>query len=141
MSRYVVTLPHIGLIDSRRRQSFEQKRVKQSQFILYVEIGLKSARCTRNSSTPACSGVASMMLFGGMPALVLTCRRADRQMSRHVGCVSAFGGKCHDISRTWREPDLWQMSKKSHVILVRGKLVAGCNGRTGVQIKNSLVET
>ena len=52
------------------------------------------------------------MLFGGMPALVLTCRRADRQMSRHVGCVSAFGGKCHDISRTWREPDLWQMSKK-----------------------------
>ena len=27
------------------------------------------------------------MLFGGMPALVLTCRRADRQMSRHVGCV------------------------------------------------------
>ena len=65
-----------------------------------------------------------MMLFGGMPALVLTCRRADRQMSRHVGCVSAFGGKCHDISRTWREPDLWQMSKKKSRHLGLGQLEA-----------------
>ena len=53
-----------------------------------------------------------MMLFGGMSALVLTCRRADRQMSRHVGCVSAKGAKCHDMSQTFRQPDLRQMSQR-----------------------------
>ena len=53
-----------------------------------------------------------MMLFGGMSALVLTCRRVDRQMSRHVGCVSAKGAKCHDMSQTFRQPDLRQMSQR-----------------------------
>ena len=72
-----------------------------------------------------------MMLFGGMPALVLTCRRADRQMSRHVGCVSAFGGKCHDISRTWREPDLWQMSKNKSRHLCKGRFMQPTKGIGG----------
>ena len=62
-----------------------------------------------------------MMLFGGMSALVLTCRRADRQMSRHVGCVSAKGAKCHDMSQTFRQPDLRQMSQRMSRHLCSGQ--------------------